>query len=118
MGEVPAQSVHSVDVAEELHILSTGDSFVLGFGLGYKCLGLGHHVILPMTASRCPLLLSSKQLCLGSVLLHVLPCLPGLGKGFGACDKGGGAQETTDEICTVNTGQQFSLLSNTAPERL
>ena len=33
-GEVPAQSVHSVDVAEELHILSAGDSSAPGMPLG------------------------------------------------------------------------------------
>ena len=34
MGEVPAQPVHSVDAAEELHILSTGDSSAPGMPLG------------------------------------------------------------------------------------
>ena len=34
MGEVPAQSVHSVDVAQELHILSAGESSAPGMPLG------------------------------------------------------------------------------------
>ena len=33
MGEVPAQSVHSVDVAEDLHILSAGNSSAPGMPL-------------------------------------------------------------------------------------